>query len=163
MLSNLYTLEYYALSPPHSALMHHRLVMLVPPHPHRHHHHPHNHIPRHHLFPGQTYYTLSPPHSALIHHWLAMILPSHPHPHRRHLPPHTCRHHWFADQTSRVQWQPVVTGWRWGWHHFCHLHLPNPRCPLASLNAVRHACNCCLLGCLDKCFRSLRGSNCQQE
>ena len=44
---------YYALSPPHSALIHHWIVMLLSPHPHAPHHHPRLHICRHHWFPGQ--------------------------------------------------------------------------------------------------------------
>src|SRR5882757_9355724 len=102
---------------------------------------------------------VSPPHSALIHHRLAMILPPHPHPHphHRHPRPHTRRHHWFPGQTSRVPSRAVVAGWRWGWHRdrrFHHLHLRNPRCPLASRNEVRHPCNCCPSGCLGQCFQS---------
>jgi len=34
ILSNLHTPKYYALSPPHSALIHHWLAMLLAPHPH---------------------------------------------------------------------------------------------------------------------------------
>jgi len=106
---------------------------------------------------------VNPTHSALIHHRLAMLLPPHPHPHRyphphrRHPRPHTRRHHWFPGQTSRVLLRAVVAGWRWGWHRdrrFHHLHLSNPRCPLASRNEVRHQCNCCLSGCLGQCLRS---------
>jgi len=53
-LSYLHTLGYYALSPPHVALIHHRLAMILPPHPHPHCHHPSPHTPQHHWFPGET-------------------------------------------------------------------------------------------------------------
>jgi len=46
ILSNLHTLLNYALSPPHSALIHHRLAMLIPPHPHP---HRRTHTRQHHL------------------------------------------------------------------------------------------------------------------
>jgi len=36
ILSNPHTVQYYALGPGHSALIHHQLAMLLPPHPHRH-------------------------------------------------------------------------------------------------------------------------------
>ena len=39
ILSNLHTLQYFALHPPHSALIYHRLAMLLPPHLHPHHCH----------------------------------------------------------------------------------------------------------------------------
>ena len=50
-----------------------------------------------------------------------------------------------------------------------HLHLRNPCCHLASRNAVRHPCNCCLSRCSGQCFRShlpqapLQRSNSQEE
>jgi len=34
---------YYALSPPHSVLIHHQLARLLPPHPHTHRRHPRPH------------------------------------------------------------------------------------------------------------------------
>jgi len=54
ILSNLHTLLYYTLSPPHSALIHHRLSMPVSPRPHppAHPHRPHTR--RHHVFPART-------------------------------------------------------------------------------------------------------------
>jgi len=133
----------YALSAPHFALMHHRLAMLHPPHPHQHWLHPRHHIGQHHWFPGQPNFALSPPHFAVIHHPLAMLLPAHPHLHHRHPGPHTCRHHWLPGETTGVQLWPVITGWRRGCHCFRHQHLRNPCCPLASPNAVCHPCNCC--------------------
>jgi len=140
--------------------------MLLPPHPH--HRHPRPHTRQHYWF----YYALSPLHSALIHHRLAMLLPPHSHPHHHHALPYTSRHHWFPDQTIRVQSWPVVAGWWRGGHRahrFCHHHLLNPRCPLASRNAVRHPYNHCLSGCLGQCFRSqvrqapLQTSNSQEQ
>jgi len=122
--SNLDTLSYYSLSPPHSTVIHHRLAMLIPspPHPHRQHlrtntcrHTPTNTC-RHHGFPGQNYYAISVPHSALIHHQLARLLTSHPHPHLRHPLPHTHRHYWFPGPSSGVQSMPIVASWRWWWH-----------------------------------------------
>jgi len=49
-------ITYYALSPPHSALILQRLAMLLPPHPHPHpdRRHSRPHTLRHHWFPGQT-------------------------------------------------------------------------------------------------------------
>jgi len=102
-----HTLQYDALSHPHSALIPHRLAMVIPPHRHPQCRHTRTHTRRHHWFPGQTYYALSPPHCALNHHWLGMLLPHDPHTCRRHPRPHTRRHHWFPGQTSRVQSQVV--------------------------------------------------------
>jgi len=146
--------------------------MLIPPHPHPHRCHPRTLTRRHHSFLGQTYYALSPPHSALIHHRFARHLPPHPHTHCRNPRPHTRRHHWFPGRTSRIESRAIIAGWRWGWHHarrFHHLHLLNPRYPLASRDEVHLPCNCCLSGCLGQCFRSqapqapLRRSNNQDE
>jgi len=97
--TTLHTLSYYALSPPHSALINHRLAMLIPPHPHPHHRPARFRTLQHPWFPGQTYYALSPPHSALIHHRLAMLIPPHLHPHHRPARTHTRQHHWVPGQT----------------------------------------------------------------
>jgi len=148
--------------------MHHRLAMLLPPHPHPDSCHPRHHLRRHRWFLGPTYYALSSPHSALIHHRLAMFVPPHLLPHHRQPRPHSCRHHWFPGPSSRVHSRPVIAGRRSGWPYLHHLHVSNRRCPLACWHAVRHTCNCCLPGCLGKCFWSqgpqapLRRSNSQE-
>jgi len=54
ILSNFYTLQYYALRPPNYALIHHWLAMLLSPQLDLHCHHHHLHIVRHQGFPGQT-------------------------------------------------------------------------------------------------------------
>jgi len=157
MLSDLHTVQYYTLSPPHSRLILHQRVMLLLPDPHPHCRHPRPHTHRHHWFSGQTYSALSPLHSTLIHHRLAMVLPSHPHPHRHHPHPHPRRHHWVPGQTSCNQLHPIKAGWRWGSHRgrlFHHIQLRYPCCPLLSRIGFRHMCNCCLSGCLGQWFPS---------
>jgi hypothetical protein len=108
-MSNCHTLEYSALSPPHSALWHHRPAMHLSHHPYSHCRNPRTHTRRHHWFTGPTNYALSPPHSALIHHRLPMLLPPDPNPpqHPRHPHPRTNRDHWLPPQFSQVSHGPL--------------------------------------------------------
>jgi len=122
ILSNLYTLKYYALTSQHSALMHHLLVTHLAAHPHTQRHHPCHHIHRHHWFLGETSIALSLPNVALIRHRVRMLLPHHLDLHCRHSRPHTGRHQSFTGQTSQGQLWPVITSCLWGSHPACRLH-----------------------------------------
>jgi len=91
IFSNLHTLwyyalslDYYALSPPNSVLMHHQHAMSFShhPHPHRRHRHPHTH--RHYWFHGQTFQVQLRP--VVIRWWWGWYCPRR----FRHL--HHCNH-----------------------------------------------------------------------